>query len=37
MAEAARSLGWTDKRIQHLTYRGMADLRLCLSRKGLQP
>ncbi len=33
--EAARRLGWTAKRTENLVYRGLADLRDCLSRKGL--
>ena len=35
--EAARRLGWSDKRTENLTYRGLADLRACLIRKGLEP
>ena len=33
--EATRILHWNVKRVQNLTYRGLADLRLCLERKGL--
>jgi RNA polymerase sigma-70 factor (ECF subfamily) len=35
--EAARLLGWSEKRVENLIYRGLADLRRCLSAKGLQP
>jgi RNA polymerase sigma-70 factor (ECF subfamily) len=35
--EAARRLGWPGKRVENLVYRGLADLRACLRRKGLQP
>jgi RNA polymerase sigma-70 factor (ECF subfamily) len=35
--EAARRLGWTLKRTEHLVYRGLADLRQCLSGKGWTP
>ena len=35
--EAARTLGWTTKRAEHLTYRALEDLRRCLSGKGLEP
>jgi RNA polymerase sigma-70 factor (ECF subfamily) len=35
--EAARTLGWGLKRVRNLTYRGLADLRACLERKGLRP
>jgi RNA polymerase sigma-70 factor (ECF subfamily) len=35
--EAAQRLGWTTKRTENLVYRGLADLRSCLSRKGLAP
>jgi RNA polymerase sigma-70 factor (ECF subfamily) len=33
--EAMRILKWDVKRVQNLTYRGLADLRQCLSEKGL--
>lgn len=33
--EASRVLHWDVKRVQNLTYRGLADLRGCLERKGL--
>lgn len=35
--EVARRLGWPDKRAENLVYRGLADLRACLERKGLKP
>ena len=35
--EAARQLEWTPKKTENLVYRGIADLRRCLSKKGLQP
>ncbi len=35
--ESARLLGWTPKRAENLRYRGLADLRRCLRRKGLTP
>ena len=35
--EACRVLHWDLKRVQNLTYRGLADLRLCLEQKGLAP
>jgi len=35
--EASRVLHWDMKRVQNLTYRGLADLRRCLERKGLVP
>lgn len=35
--DAARILRWTAKRTENLVYRGLSDLRQCLSRKGLQP
>jgi RNA polymerase sigma-70 factor (ECF subfamily) len=36
-AEIERLSGWGRKRSEHLTYRGLADLRRCLSEKGLEP
>jgi RNA polymerase sigma-70 factor, ECF subfamily len=33
--EAARVLGWTAKRTENLVYRGLANLRDCLTSKGL--
>jgi len=35
--ETAEVLHWAVKRVQNLTYRGLADLRECLQRKGLSP
>jgi RNA polymerase sigma-70 factor (ECF subfamily) len=35
--DAARLLDWTAKRTENLVYRGLADLRECLSTKGLRP
>lgn len=35
--EAARHLRWTTKKTENLVYRGLADLRRCLTGKGLQP
>lgn len=35
--EAARLLGWSEKRVENLIYRGLADLRRCLEEKGLRP
>ena len=35
--EAARILDWPAKRTENLVYRGLADLRECLTRKGMQP
>ncbi|RPH64904.1 MAG: hypothetical protein EHM78_26110 [Myxococcaceae bacterium] len=35
--EASRVLHWDVKRVQNLTYRGLADLRRCLEVKGLVP
>lgn len=35
--EAARLLGWTEKKVENLVYRGLADLRRCLRSKGLEP
>jgi RNA polymerase sigma-70 factor, ECF subfamily len=37
VAEAAAILGWTVKRTENLTYRGLSDLRTCLAAKGLKP
>lgn len=34
--EIGRLLGWTAKKAENLVYRGMADLRGCLSGKGIQ-
>jgi RNA polymerase sigma-70 factor, ECF subfamily len=35
--EAAELLSWSVKRTENLVYRGLADLRQCLSSKGLDP
>jgi RNA polymerase sigma-70 factor (ECF subfamily) len=35
--DAARILDWPAKRTENLVYRGLADLRACLSNKGLRP
>ncbi len=35
--EASRALRWSPKRVQNLTYRGLADLRRCLTAKGHEP
>jgi RNA polymerase sigma factor (sigma-70 family) len=35
--EAARFLGWTGKKVEHLVLRGLRDLRACLTSKGLAP
>lgn len=35
--EAADILGWADKRVENLVYRGLFDLRRCLAAKGLVP
>lgn len=35
--ETARLLKWDRKRAENLVYRGLADLRECLSRKGIEP
>ena len=35
--EAAKLLEWSAKRTENLVYRGLADLRQCLTSKGLQP
>jgi RNA polymerase sigma-70 factor (ECF subfamily) len=35
--EAAVLLGYDEKRTENLVYRGMADLRNCLRKKGLKP
>lgn len=37
MKESARLLDWPPKRIDNLVYRGLVDLRLCLSKKGITP
>lgn len=35
--ELSRLLGWSTKRGENLVYRGLADLRACLSSKGVRP
>lgn len=35
--EAARSVGWSVKRVRNLTFRGIGDLRRCLEKKGIRP
>jgi len=35
--EVANLLGWAAKRADNLVYRGLADLRQCLTRKGMKP
>jgi RNA polymerase sigma-70 factor (ECF subfamily) len=35
--EASKLLGWDRKRTENLVYRGLADLRGCLERKGVSP
>ena len=35
--QVARLLGWSPKRADNLVYRGLADLRQCLTEKGLSP
>ncbi len=37
VVEAARILEWPEKRTENLVYRGMADLRACLTAKGMRP
>jgi RNA polymerase sigma-70 factor (ECF subfamily) len=37
VAEAAQILDWSLKRVANLVYRGLADLRSCLVRKGITP
>jgi len=37
IAEAARILDWTAKRTENLVYRGLSDMRECLSTKGVRP
>jgi RNA polymerase sigma-70 factor, ECF subfamily len=36
-SEVARLLGWEAKKAENAIYRGLADLRLCLEKKGLAP
>ncbi len=35
--ESARRLGWSTKQTENLVYRGLADVRACLQRKGWTP
>ena len=35
--EAAGRLGWPLRKTESLVYRGLADMRACLERKGLEP
>ncbi len=35
--EVGRSLGWSTKKAEHLIYRGLDDMRRCLTTKGLTP
>lgn len=35
--EVGRSLGWSTKKAEHLVYRGLDDMRRCLTAKGLTP
>ncbi len=35
--ESARNLGWPLKKAENMVYRGLADLRRCLARKGFTP
>jgi RNA polymerase sigma-70 factor (ECF subfamily) len=37
VGEAASLLGWPPKRAENLIYRGLADVRGCLERKGVRP
>jgi RNA polymerase sigma-70 factor (ECF subfamily) len=37
VVEAAQILDWSVKRVANLVYRGLADLRSCLVRKGITP
>ena len=37
VSEAAGLLGWTVKRTENLTYRGLSDLPTCLAAKGVKP
>lgn len=37
LADTERMSGWTRKRAEHLTYRGLADMRRCLTEKGIEP
>jgi RNA polymerase sigma-70 factor (ECF subfamily) len=35
--EIGSLLGWKTKRAENLVYRGLADMRVCLKGKGLEP
>ena len=35
-AETARALGWKEKRVENLLYRGLDELRHCLGSKGME-
>ena len=35
--EVAEMLGWNAKRADNLVYRGLSDLRKCLTAKGIEP
>ncbi|MEZ4322011.1 MAG: RNA polymerase sigma factor [Myxococcota bacterium] len=35
--ETGKMLGFSDKKAENLVYRGLADLRACLKKKGLEP
>lgn len=35
--ESAKVLGWSVKKVENLVYRGLAELRGCLEKKGLKP
>lgn len=37
LAETEQLSGWSRKRAEHLTYRGLAEVRQCLSEKGIEP
>ncbi len=37
LAEQERLTGWSGYRVRNLLYRGLGDLRACLTRKGFQP
>lgn len=35
-SETARALGWKEKRVENLVYRGLEELRQCLGSKGVE-
>jgi RNA polymerase sigma-70 factor (ECF subfamily) len=37
LIDTERMSGWSRKRSEHLTYRGLADMRRCLASKGIEP